>query len=305
VKILFVSSGNRSQGKPSILIENQANSLKSYGEIDIYLIDSPGFIGYFSNIFKLAKKINSVKPDVIHAHYSLCGYVAYFAKILSFYKPKLVVSLMGSDVHRKSMSRYFLRFFIKINWKSTIVKTQQMKAAIELNEIHVIPNGVDLSTVNHALEIEKDTLIFPADPIRESKNFDLAQAAFEEVKKHNPDVKMNIVYGVTHSDLLREIASSSVLIVTSLWEGSPNVVKEAMALNRPVVSTDVGDVSLLFGPTDGYFISSNQVDDFAQNILKALDFVNNNSETRGRERIISLKLDSESAAKKLMEVYVS
>ena len=305
MKILFVSSGNRSQGKPSILIENQANSLKSFAEIDIYLIDSPGFIGYFTHIFKLAKIINSVKPDVIHAHYSLCGYVAFFAKILSFNKPKIVVSLMGSDVHRKSTSRYFLRFFIKNNWKSTIVKTQQMKSVIGMNKIHVIPNGVDLTIANQTLEIEKDTLIFPADPSRESKNFDLAHAAIEEVKKHNPDVKMKVVYGVSHSDLLREIASSSVLMLTSRWEGSPNVVKEAMALNRPVVSTDVGDVSLLFGPTDGYFISSNQVDEFAQNILKALDFVNNNSETRGRQRIISLKLDSESVAKKLMEVYVS
>ena len=88
-------------------------------------------------------------------------------------------------------------------------------------------------------------------------------------------------------------------------EGSPNVVKEAMACNCPVVATDVGDVAWLFGNTPGYFLTGFKPEAVAENIRLALQYVKESRKPKGRERIMDLKLDASSTAKRLISVYQS
>ncbi|MFW5983504.1 MAG: glycosyltransferase, partial [bacterium] len=86
-------------------------------------------------------------------------------------------------------------------------------------------------------------------------------------------------------------------------EGSPNVIKEAMACNKPIVSTNVGDVEWLFGNTEGCYLSDFNPENFAKQLEKAICFSETKGETKGRDRIIELKLDASSVAKKITEVY--
>ena len=95
--------------------------------------------------------------------------------------------------------------------------------------------------------------------------------------------------------MLREL-----VILTSLWEGSPNVIKEAMACNCPIVSTNVGDVRWVIGDTEGCYITSFDPEDVAEKIKLALEF---GKRTNGRDRIIELGLDSETIAKRLIDIY--
>jgi N-acetyl sugar amidotransferase len=76
-----------------------------------------------------------------------------------------------------------------------------------------------------------------------------------------------------------------------------------MACNCSIVSTDVGDVREIFGNMEGCYITSFEPEDVAEKIRMALDFVRNNGNTCGHQRIIELGLDSENIAKKLLEVY--
>jgi teichuronic acid biosynthesis glycosyltransferase TuaC len=89
-----------------------------------------------------------------------------------------------------------------------------------------------------------------------------------------------------------------VVLLTSLWEGSPNVIKEAMACNTPIVSTDVGDVKEIIGKTEGCFITSFDPEDVSDKIKKALEF---GKRTTGREDI--KHLESGVVAKRIIAIY--
>ncbi len=89
-------------------------------------------------------------------------------------------------------------------------------------------------------------------------------------------------------------------MLTSYNEGSPNVIKEAMACNMPIVSTNVGDVKEVVGKTKGCYITSFEPEDVAEKIKLALEF---GKRTIGRDDI--KHLESSVIAKKIINVYKS
>ena len=94
--------------------------------------------------------------------------------------------------------------------------------------------------------------------------------------------------------------AADVLLLTSKWEGSPNILKEAMACNCPIVSTDVGDVKWLLGDLEGHYLSSFDAVDFSKKIKQAFIF---GKRTCGRKRIYELGLDSENIADRIITIY--
>lgn len=305
MRVLFVSSGN--SGKISALVKNQGNSLAGKGvEISYYLIQGKGVLGYLRNVRKIRNAYKKGNFDIVHAHYSLSAFAASMAGGWP-----LVVSLMGSDVYCSRLFRVMVKIFYWLFWDKTIVKTKEMKALLKLNKAVIIPNGVDLERFKIiSMELARKKICFPsnrrlilffADPIRTEKNFDLARIAVKLID--NKAIELLAVYNVPNEDVPYYINAADVLLVTSKWEGSVNVVKEAMACNCPVVSTDVGDVKWVIGNTDGCFVSSSKPEDVADKLTMALEFSNANRRTCGRERILELELDSESIANRLLNIY--
>ena len=314
MKVLFVSSGNKSNnpGKPGAVVYNQGESLKKQGvNIDYFLVKGKGFSGYFKNIRKLANEVKKNEYDLVHAHYSLSAFTATFAMFFNRSLP-LIVSLMGSDAQLKGMNRLLVKFFSRFSWFKTIVKSKSMQKKLRIKDCSVIPNGVDINKINN---IEKEiksqrknsieetntkNILFAADPEREAKNYPLAQKTMNLL---NNATKLNVVYNTSHKKILEAILNTDVLLLTSRWEGSPNIIKEAMACNCPVVATDVGDVRWLFGNEPGHYICNFDPEDVSAKIKHALNFVKQNGRTNGRQRILELGLDAESVAERLVEVY--
>lgn len=94
--------------------------------------------------------------------------------------------------------------------------------------------------------------------------------------------------------------AADVVLLTSLWEGSPNVIKESMACNRPIVSTNVGDVNMLLKHVESSFI----VNPDSKMISEKINILLNNSKpSNGRMILRKLELDSEHIAIKLIMLY--
>lgn len=300
MKVLFVSSGNKLLDINPI-VRNQGDSLKKNGiEIEYFKIVGRGAVGYLKNIFKLKRFLKKNRFDMVHAHYSLSGYVAALAG-----GPPLVVSLMGSDAQRGMFSKGIIWLFNKFFWCAMIVKSESMKQKINIQNTKVIPNGVNFEIFEqkdkkNAREnvgfYSKNNIIFVADPHRKEKNHELAFKAVKEL--NDADVKLNVVSDVAYERIPYYYRAADVLLLTSLWEGSPNVVKEAMACNLPIVATDVGDVKEVIGDTEGCYVTSFDPADVSEKLSLALKF---GKRTDGREKI--KHLDSNVIAQKLISVY--
>lgn len=305
MRVLFVVSG-KADGKLSPITSNQADSLRQIGlKIDFFVINEKGLKGYLRNLLPLKLKLKR-NYNIVHAHYSFSGMLASLAGA-----NPLVVSLMGSDVKAKKFYRLLLWFFSFLFWKKIIVKSSEMQKILGAIPSVVVPNGVDTETFKPLSQNEcikklkwnndKLHILFAANPLRHEKNFELAQKAVSLL--NNENIELHTLIDVPHDDMVFYYNAASVVLLTSLWEGSPNVIKEAMACCRPVVSTDVGDIRRLFGDTPGCYLTSFEAKDVAVKLNDAILFSKTHSVTQGSERIDELEIDSVHIAKKLLTVY--
>lgn len=312
MKVIFVASGNKAVGKVSSFVQSQYDSLQSAGvEMILFPVVGHGAIAHLRAVKQLRALIRKEQPDVVHAHYSVCGHVAAMARVLLQRKPKLVVSILGSfPTH--SMKWRLVRFCIRYIWDKTIVKSQ--RTAKQLGEdVAIIPNGVNLETFYPqdyhqarqlvGFETDKRYIIWCSNPERKEKNFALAQAAVGMVSESD-NVVLLPIFNKTPHEVAIYMNAADCLLLTSQMEGSPNVIKEAMACNCPIVSTDVGDVRERLTDLDGCYIlpekDMQSPEALANLIGEAICY---GKRTEGYNRIIEDELTIQQVAKRIMSCY--
>jgi teichuronic acid biosynthesis glycosyltransferase TuaC len=314
MKVLFVFSGNFKLFPISPFTKAQGESLREKGvEVDYFPVVGKGW-QYLKNVKPLREHLRANPPDLIHAHYSLCGWVA----ALAAGSVPVVLSLMGDDAQGtftgKNRIDFKSRFFIFLTWliqpfvDAVIYKSANLEKAVWRKKIaHLVPNGVRLEQFQiyengcrEELGLDKDKkyVLFLGNPADVNKNIALAEEAVQILNR--PDLELIPVFGVPHETVVKYLNSADVFVLCSFGEGSPNVVKEAMACNCPIVSTPAGDAPWVIGDTEGCHVASYEPANFAEKLEKALAF---GRRTRGRERIIALGLDAASVADKLISIY--
>jgi teichuronic acid biosynthesis glycosyltransferase TuaC len=308
MRVLFVRSSNHGIDPIST---RQGESLSKLGiEVDYFNIIGRRLWGYLRNVTKLRSYIKNTKPDIIHAHYSLSGFISK----MTLTGVPVGVSLMGSDINDAHfILGRTIRIFCKYLWNFTIVKSNELKNKLNVSQSFLIPNGVNIgdfiqydkksSLDNLGWDDNKIHIIFGADPKRIEKNYSLAEKAVTIFKKNFMNTEIHFLMNIDIYKMPYYYNAANLLLLTSLTEGSPNVIKEAMACNCPIVTTDVGDVAWVLGNVDGCYIADFDPGDIASKIKMAYEFSLNRTHTKGRERIIELGLDSEIIAKKILDIY--
>lgn len=318
MKVLFVCSGNSKDFGIPPFIKAQGNTISEKGvEVEFFQILGKGIRGYLLKAIDLRKYVKGNSIDLIHAHYTLSGWTA----ILAMSDTPIVLSLMGTDAygeytgknktHLKSRFLTILTYLIQPFVNTIISKSLNIEKYVYRKKTsYIIPNGVCLkrfkiypAKIREDLSLRKGKkyILFLGDPSYKRKNFDLVKEAYSLIK--NDDIELIAPYPVSHENVVKYLNASDLLINTSFMEGSSNVIKEAMACNCPIVTTNVGDARWIIGNTPGCFISSFEPVDVAEKLQLAIGFVEQNGRTSGRERIIELGLDSVSVAERIIKVY--
>ena len=92
-------------------------------------------------------------------------------------------------------------------------------------------------------------ILFGSSRKRSVKNFNLTHRALLKLPKNT--YKLLCLENIPHICVPYILNASDIMVLTSFFEGSPNIVKEALACNLPVISVDVGDVKKNISKFDG------------------------------------------------------
>jgi glycosyltransferase involved in cell wall biosynthesis len=298
-------------------VKAQMESLRPLGvEFDVLFINGrESKWNYLRGISQVRRQLRAKPYDLIHAHFGLAGWVARFQD-----RVPVVVSFMGDDVlgrptrsGRITLAGHFLRisgFILARLATSVIVKSRQMASKLRLPSVHIIPNGVDLNLFHPmqqaearqalGLEAGKKFVLFPYNPDEARKRYDLIQAAVSLARGQVPNLELVVARGMRQEQIALYMNAADVMVMASMFEGSPNAVKEAMATNLPVITVDVGDAAELIGPTDGCHLVLREAPAIAEKIVEVC---RRGGRTNGREWI--RKLSMEAVAQQIVDVYAA
>lgn len=321
IKVFLITTEWPTHQKPNSVpfLEQHVRYLVSHGvDVQVFCFSGKGnLINYFKAWLQIRKTSFWHEADILHAHWGQSAFPAIFSK-----KP-LVITYHGSDLqgivdqnYKYSLSGKVLVLFSKIislKADCCIVVSEHLKHLLpqHIENVYTIPVGINLHRFRPMdktacrehlnLDLKKKYVLFVSNPERNEKRFWLAQQAFEIYKQRNPgqDAELLVVNQINYEEVPFYLNAGDVLLITSLHEGSPTVVKEALACNLPIVSVNVGDVEERIKFIDGCFICNNDHPSVIADALSAA--IEGNQRINGREFV--LNLDEKLLSQKVVSIY--
>lgn len=275
-------------------------SLEKFGIKSKVLKVSPSSISsYLQSISQIRETIKTDSYDLIHTHWGWNGLMGIW-----FNKPH-IMTFHGSDLNPPiSWSIRNCIIYIISQWSvshnnynifvsNTLGKQSIMKS---INNSEVIPMGTDLRKfkpmnkieTRHKLQlpVDKKLILFGGNKSQPIKRLSLAEFA---VSNLGDKYKLITVDYEDHKKMPLYMNAVDVLLMTSKSEGSPMMIKEALACNLPIISTDVGDVrKMIHGLENCHLILNEKPEHIAELIKKC---VSNPIRPLGRERMKKYSLD--------------
>ena len=172
----------------------------------------------------------------------------------------------------------------------------------------VLPNGVDtdlfrpidrsVARRDVGWDVEARVVLFAGDPNLARKRYFLAEAAVERARAQLPNLQLHVAHRLTPDRIPLLMNAADCLLLTSSVEGSPNVVKEALMCNLPVVATPSGDVAeLLSGVVPSFVCEASEIA-LSEALVECL-----REPRRSNGREVSGRLDARVVAEALLGIY--
>jgi glycosyltransferase involved in cell wall biosynthesis len=306
-----------------VFVARQMNSLDAVGvEVEVLAIHGAGsplrsLLAYLrAALSVLAVNFRRQPPDVIHAHTAHCGLLACLQVrapvVISYVGYDLDITSDRPDDWRTRSTRWAFQQLSRFV-AATIAKSARGQSYLPRRtqaRNTVIPNGVDRALFapidrREARErlgkggVDRPWALFPSDPNRYNKRFELAAAAVEAARERIPDLELKIAHPVDPDLMPMWMNAADVMVMSSRAEGSPNIVKEAMACDLPIVGVAVGDVAEIIGGALHCHVCEARPEPMATAIVEVIQAFPERSD--GRERTEFLGLDP--IANRVREVY--
>ncbi len=289
MRVLMVTSDWlwNSWGGPAVFIARQAEFLRREGvDVDLFPFRGARNPGNYLGAWKeVRSRIRQGRYDLVHAQFGQSGITALPKSI------PLVVTFRGDDLEgiigdngRYVASGWVLRGVSRLVARradAVIVVSEHMKRYLPRSAAaHVMPSGIELELFRPqprdqvrtalGLPLDERLVLFVGNPALARKRFALAQAAVDALGA-GQRTRLIVGWEMQHRQIADLMSACDALIVTSMQEGSPNSVKEALACNLPVVSVPVGDVALRLKGVAGCELCPNdQVDTLAAALGRVL-----------------------------------
>lgn len=305
LNVLVVTNTYPTEQEPGATpcIKDQIDVLRAQGiNVNLLYIDRHNKLNYFKAMLRIfMTNFGRKRYDLIHAHYGHSGWVAR-----AQFRAPVVVTFHGSDLLGSKDSKIGKPIAGLVD--GVIVMSEEMKQVSGRQDAHVIPFGVDVSLFHTRIkdEIRRDLglplneklILFPWNPARTVKRFDVIQAALEILKQEHPEARLVVVFNQSRETIAKYMSACDAMVLASNHEGSPVAVREALASGLPVVSVDVGDIRQLIEDIDGCALAERDPQDLADKLGQVLS-----RGTRLNIEEFEGKIDAAGAARRVMEVY--
>ena len=271
--------------------------------MDYFGLQGKGLRGYLKNLPLLKRKVEEFRPDVVHAHYGLSGLFANLQR-----RVPVVTTYHGSDINDKK-ALPFSQLAMQLSAWNVFVSKKTLEIARPKKKYILLPCGIDVSD----LQLTEKSDARQKMNLLAGKKYVLFAGAFDNAVKNarlaketvallqDDQVELLELKGYKREEVTMLMCAADAFLMTSQMEGSPQVVKEAMACGCPIVSVDVGDVKERVEGVKGCFVSDTRnPEDLANLLAKAFEFVD---KTDGRKKIVADGLDNRFVAEKLLEIY--
>ncbi|MCO4293681.1 glycosyltransferase family 4 protein [Solitalea sp. MAHUQ-68] len=310
MKILFITNmyPTKDHIYQGIHVKEQIEYLSQTQIFDheIYIINGKASkLNYLKSIFQINKLICSKEIDILHIHFGLSGLFMLFNP---FIKTPSVLTLHGSDITKPGLMQTITRIVArKVN--RIIILNDKMRILLNtsLNNLYKIPCGINIDqfSLNRKNGATSDFIIgFPGDKNRPEKNYKLFKKIIIKLAEAHKNIKIIEFHNLTRAQVIEKLSTLDCLLMTSIREGSPQIIKEAMASGVPVISTNVGDVSNLLDSVEYcWVIDSFEPEQFTDKLAQLFLLRPEQRLTNGRSKIIDLKLDQASVTKRIYAIY--
>jgi teichuronic acid biosynthesis glycosyltransferase TuaC len=294
MKVLAITNMYPSPEEPDLgpFIKAQIDSqIKEGIDMDVLFINGKkNKLNYLWGFFRLWARLLTRRYDLIHAHYVFMGILARFQ---IFYP--IVLTHTGAQVFhgwQAPLSRIISRMVDRV-----IVRTQEMKDRMGVEDVEIIPAGVNFDLFKPmpreecrrqlGLPVGKKLVLWAGAYRNPRKRYDIVEKAMAVLKGKMPEAELVLATGHPLDVIPLYMNACDVLLLVSNAEGSPNVIKESMACNLPVVSVPVGDVPQVIGGTEGCYLCTQDPEDVADKLQIALQW---GKRTNGRKNIQHLEV---------------
>ncbi|WP_294959104.1 glycosyltransferase [uncultured Flavobacterium sp.] len=231
--------------------------------IEVNMLRSFSPLQDLKSVIRLTKELKKINPDVIHLHSSKAGVLGRIAYFFLFKKKKLYYSPHGYSFLRTDISKSIRKLYWLIE-KSTqalfggvtiACGDTEFEIAKKIGKSDLVRNGIDIESIRESfVETKNDKLtVGILGRITYQKN----PVLFNEIALNFPhlnfvwigDGELNSLLTASNikitgwffdrESILKKLNSIDVYLQTSLWEGLPIAVLEAMALEKPVIASNV------------------------------------------------------------------